>query len=194
MNTISLPLFPLSNHVLSGGILPLRIFESRYLRMIKESYQRDVAFGMCMLNANGNEQDHSHIYPVGTLIEIIDFEKLSDGQLGITVKGIRPFTIKSIHKEADELYVGEVEFRKNWPEQALTGEYQYLVDKLQELYLNYPDLAALYTEPEWHNASWIASRWLEVLPLAPKEKQKLLLHKTADNCLAFLKNSIQANS
>ena len=48
-----LPLFPLTAHVLPDGRMPLRIFEARYLRMIQESYQRDHAFGMCMINLDG---------------------------------------------------------------------------------------------------------------------------------------------
>ncbi len=188
---ISLPLFPLTSHILPGGILPLRIFEARYLRMIKESYASEHAFGMCMLNSNGNEEDNSHIYPIGTLVKVTDFEKLDDGQLGITIEGIQPFKIESIVTEQDGLRVGSVELLNPWPESAVQPEQAYLIEKLQELYLNYPDLAALYQNPPWNNASWLAQRWLEILPLAPWQKQNLLQDSSVEACLNFLSSSIQ---
>ena len=50
----SLPLFPLTVHVLPQGRLPLRIFEARYLRMVRESYHREHAFGMCNQRTRSN--------------------------------------------------------------------------------------------------------------------------------------------
>ena len=191
INHTELPLFPLTSHVLTGGILPLRIFEARYLRMIKESYQREFAFGICMLNANGKEDDNSHIYPIGTLVEVVDFEKLDDGQLGITVKGVCPFQINSITTQKDGLRIGDINFLEAWPEANLEEDLLYLVEKLQELYLNYPDLAALYTAPEWKNSSWVAQRWIEVLPLPPKQKQTLLQAHNSRACIEFLAKSLQ---
>lgn len=191
VNHTELPLMPLSNHVLTGGILPLRVFEARYLRMLKSSYNNGNAFGLCMLNANGKVEDNTHIFPIGTLVEIIDFEKLNDGQLGITVKGIRPFKINSISAETDGLCVANVTFTQAWAEASLEPELEFLVERLQELYLNYPELAALYTEPEWHNRSWLAQRWLEVLPLSPKQKQTLLSYDHSNHCIDFLARSFQ---
>lgn len=191
INNCDLPLFPLSSHILTDGILPLRIFEARYLRMLKESYQRETAFGMCMLDANGKPEDNTHIYPIGTLVEIVDFEKLDDGQLGITLKGIRPFSINSIDTEEDGLRVGNVTFLEPWPNNPLAKDAEHLISRLQELYLKYPDLAALYTEPQWHNASWLAQRWLEVLPLSPKQKQSLLQTTDSQACIDFIAQSFQ---
>ncbi|MCK5880751.1 MAG: LON peptidase substrate-binding domain-containing protein [Sinobacterium sp.] len=192
INNCDLPLLPHSSHVLTGGILPLRIFEARYLRMLKESYQRESAFGMCMLNANGKPEENTHIYPIGTLVEILNFEKLDDGQLGITIKGIRPFTINSVTTEEDGLRVSNVNFLEPWEDTPLASELSHLIERLQELYLNYPDLAALYTDPEWNNASWLALRWLEVLPLSPKQKQSLLQHSSSQACIEFLAKSFSA--
>ena len=45
---MTLVLFPLSAHLLPGGIMPLRIFEPRYQRMIAESRERE--FALCMLD------------------------------------------------------------------------------------------------------------------------------------------------
>jgi hypothetical protein len=144
-----------------------------------------------MLNANGKADDNTHIYPIGTLVEIIDFEKLDDGQLGITVKGIRPFKINSMSTDNNGLRTANVVFKEAWEDINLSPDLDYLVERLQELYLNYPELAALYTDPEWHNSSWLAQRWLEVLPLPPKQKQALLNHDSCTQCIDFLARSFK---
>lgn len=43
---ITLPLFPLNTVVFPGGKLPLRIFEQRYLEMIKQAIANDTPFGI----------------------------------------------------------------------------------------------------------------------------------------------------
>ena len=43
----TLPLFPLNTVVFPGGRLPLRIFEQRYLEMIKQAIANDTPFGVC---------------------------------------------------------------------------------------------------------------------------------------------------
>ena len=80
----SLPIFPLGIVVLPGNIQSLQIFELRYLKMIKDVMRGDNQFVISLLS-NSN-QDIS-FKDKGTLVEIIDFNDLPNGLLGITVKG-----------------------------------------------------------------------------------------------------------
>ena len=82
-----LGLFPLTSNVLPGGRMRLRIFEPRYLRMVKESLSQNSGFILCMLNPLGNIEKNEHIYKVGTHVHVVDFESLTDGMLGITIEG-----------------------------------------------------------------------------------------------------------
>ena len=65
-------LFPLSAHVLPGGKLFLRIFEPRYVRMVKDCCQQGSGFGVCMLSGRDNSASSQKILPVGTHVEIVD--------------------------------------------------------------------------------------------------------------------------
>lgn len=174
-----IPLFPLTSHVLPGGQLKLRIFEPRYLRMVKEAVAQNQGIGMCMLDPLGSKDDNTHILGVGTLATIIDFERLPDGLLGITVEGQQRFRIQHIETEKDELRFGSVELLNNWPMEQLADEDCTLKNRIEEIYKEYPELVQLCPQQHVERADWLCLRWLEILPLDPSTKQKLL---DSDDC------------
>ena len=49
MSTIEIPLFPLRTVLFPGAVLPLRIFEQRYLTMIRDCARSDTGFGVCLI-------------------------------------------------------------------------------------------------------------------------------------------------
>ena len=73
------PLFPLDTVLVPGGVLPLRIFEPRYLDMVRECARDDRPFGVCLLLPGTGEQDHSHHARVGTLAGIVRYITAPDG-------------------------------------------------------------------------------------------------------------------
>lgn len=170
----SIALFPLTSHVLTGGRLQLRIFEQRYIRMVKESLSAQKGFGVCMLDPQGRAEDNSHILPIGTLVNVVDFESLPDGMLGITVAGEQLFEIQSISTAKDSLRTGAVILREEWCANPLSDEDILLCQRLQEVFDTYPELSALYPEKKFDDEPWICQRWLEILPLEPQKKQELL--------------------
>ena len=100
-----LPLFPLNVYLLPGGILPLRLFEPRYLRML--SLSQDHGFGLCLLGTR-REDGQMPLLALGTRVEVTDFNQLDDGTLGITVRGIERYRLHSLTIEPDGLLMGEV--------------------------------------------------------------------------------------
>lgn len=186
-----LSLLPLTAHLLPGGRLKLRIFEQRYMRMVKDAMRDDASIGICMLNQQGNKSDNSHIWPLGTLAKIVDFEPLPDGLLGITVAGQQRFRLKTIDTEKDQLRVGQATLLENWPDQALTREDELLRERLEEIYQTYPELCELYAQRYTDNANWLCQRWLELLPLEGATKQQLLAAESLDEVLDYLRQLIQ---
>ena len=47
--SVVLPLFPLRTVLFPGGVLPLRIFEQRYITMAKTCLKDGTAFGVCLV-------------------------------------------------------------------------------------------------------------------------------------------------
>lgn len=188
---LSVALFPLTSHVLPGGRLQLRIFEQRYIRMVKESLQEQKGFGISMLNPKGHEEDNSHILPISTLVNVVDFESLPNGMLGITVAGEQLFEIQSIEIARDGLRTGQAILRENWPVTSLSDEDILLGQRLQEIFAAYPELAQLYPEKKFDDEPWICQRWLEILPLEAQKKQELLANQHTKPVKDFIRQLVE---
>ncbi len=170
-------LFPLSQIVLPQGRLELRVFEPRYQRLVREAQQRP--FASALLNPYVHNQHQSRIFPVVTLVQIVDFSQLDDGLLGITIEGMQRMRIQERWQEPDQLHVATVNALPDWPAQPLNSAQQLLVPTLQQIYQQNPQLAALYPDPHWQDGRWLARRWLEVLTMPPQLKFQLMEADTA---------------
>lgn len=191
-NSTQMPLFPLAGHVLPGGTMRLRIFEPRYIRMVKEACDgtRCRPIGLCMLNDHGQLENNTHIHAIGTAVTIVDFEQLQDGLLGITVAGHGLFKIEDIQVQHDGLRVGQVAELSGWPPQLLAPEDAFLATQLTEIYQIYPELATNFNSDDLAQANWVAMRWLELLPIPAATKQQLLQSERADDAINYLRDLV----
>jgi uncharacterized protein len=169
------PLFPLNTVLFPGGPLPLRIFETRYVDMVRHCMRERCPFGVLLIRA-GSEVGAAgagDVCSVGTTARIVDFHGLPDGLLGITCIGERKFSVGKRWQQEDGLHVGEVEFAA--PEEAmeLPAEYEHLGQLLRKVL---PELGDLYTRVPKHfsDAAWVGCRLAEILPIALSEKQYCL--------------------
>src|SRR5690606_41531465 len=80
------PLFPLKTVLFPGGVLPLRIFEPRYVDMIGRCMKRPQKFGVLLI-VEGSETGAAQTAEIGTLAEIVDWHQEADGLLGIVAAG-----------------------------------------------------------------------------------------------------------
>lgn len=187
--SFELPLFPLSSHILPGGRMVLRIFEPRYVDMVKRACADSSGFGICMHNPQGNKDRNEHVYPLGTYVEVIDFERLDDGFLGITVEGSKVFEIESIETMPNELRVGQVHWLQDWSEAKSFSENRDMLamtEQLKEIYEKYPEFNNLYQNPNFSDPMWVMFRWLELLPVKATQKQDILRHRNPTEVLSFL--------
>jgi len=185
------PLFPLSAHLMPGGRLALRIFEPRYVRMVKEACANGTGFGICMLNPKGDKLKNEHIYPIGTYATVVDFDRLDDGLLGITVEGQRCFKISDIQTQEDGLRVGKCEWLENWHNPTRADNLDLARLRLQEIFDKYNELNKLYSQPQFDQALWVIYRWLELLPVGAEQKQVLLADKDCVNAMRFLTQLVE---
>jgi len=83
-------MFPLGGPLLPGSVLPLQIFEPRYLEMIDRCLvSTEPSFGVVMID-RGHEVGGGDVRSdVGTLARIIDVRPLPDGRLAVLVVGVR---------------------------------------------------------------------------------------------------------
>lgn len=180
-----LPLFPLSSIVLPGGLMPLRLFERRYIDMVKDCFRHGTGFGICLIESGGEAGDASKPYPLGTSVSIIDFDQGADGLLHITAKGDQEFKVLTYSSSDTGLIIGEVELLPTKPVTPMEPDYELLAKKL-ELILSYLETDTRFEERHFDDADWVCHRLLEVLPLAADAKFELLLMDTNQQRLEAL--------
>lgn len=173
MVTTDVPLFPLSGLVMPGGLMPLRIFETRYHDMVRDCMRSGTGFVIVLLSKGQEASRDSHPHDVGTYVEIIDFESLEHGYLGIVCRGQQRVRILTPHQTRTGLWLGDTEAYGDEPDGAVPESYEHLADLALQLVteLGPPfDLDA----PQPHNARWVGSRLTELLPIPTSAKQQLL--------------------
>lgn len=181
-----LPLFPLNTVLFPGGQLQLRLFEPRYIDLVRRCGRAGDGFGICLIVSG--EEVGAPAVPAGTGTEahIIDFTLTDDGLLAITVEGRRRFRIVSAQVQTDGLQVAEVDWLPEPPVVPVAPEYGLLALLLERI-LEQVDLP-LDPQRQQHlqQADWVAWRLAEWLPLENTERQALLEMATAQERLQAL--------
>ncbi len=177
-NQIRLPLFPLKTVLFPGGKLPLRIFEARYVDMVKNCMCQNTGFGILYIEegseVRAGSADHLPVLSaVGTEVRIVDFDQIEGNLLGILVEGLVRFRVRKRWEETDHLLMGEVEYIEGEIDYELLESDGALVQILKEL-IQHPMIEKLNLTIDYSNGVDVSYRLAELLPLDPKIKQSLL--------------------
>jgi hypothetical protein len=167
-------LFPLDTVLFPGGYLPLRIFEQRYIDMVRDCSASGSSFGVCLIEQPIDATQQTHHMRIGTHAEICDWCTLDDGLLGITTRGRQKFTIQNTHVRDNGLLTGNVETLSEEQRVPLPVEFAVLASIasrfMDRLGKNYPS----FIPENLQDAHWVGYRLAELLPLDNTEKQTLL--------------------
>ncbi|MDR3390178.1 MAG: LON peptidase substrate-binding domain-containing protein [Sulfuriferula sp.] len=170
---LSIPIFPLQTVLYPDGLLPLKIFETRYMDMAKACMKDNAPFGVCLIQSGSEVGSPSTPYAVGTLAHIADWDMPQLGILNITAQGGQRFLIESSETGKDGLITAEVSLIAPEATQLVTDEFslcstvfETIVQELGELRFSNP------MHPE--QAVWLGYRLAESLPIKASAKQDLL--------------------
>ncbi|MBY6204030.1 LON peptidase substrate-binding domain-containing protein [Halomonas denitrificans] len=166
-----LALFPLQLVLFPGAPLPLRIFETRYLELVRDCSRSGQGFGVVMLDPATDQRTARHA-SIGTEAVIEDFSTLEDGLLGIRARGTRRFRIHHTSARDNGLLIGHVEWIAPEPARSIGPEFAALESLYRELVARLP--AAELPEVEADNASQLGMALAGILPLDPPQAQELL--------------------
>ena len=87
-----IPVFPLSNFIIfPETVVPLNIFEPRYLQMIEDAMKGSKIIGM--IQPQKKEQNIPKLYNIGCAGKITDCHKTEDGRYLVVLSGISRFKI-----------------------------------------------------------------------------------------------------
>ena len=169
----AIPIFPLGTVLFPGSILPLRIFETRYMDMAKACLKDKSHFGVCLIREGQEVGAPAVPEEVGCIARIAECDMEELGILKVKAEGLARFRIVSREVAKSGLIVGEVEEIST--EQRVT-ETQGLPECAAFLR---KVIAAIgnerFAEPfDFDDATWVSFRLAEILPLRMDVKQKLL--------------------
>jgi Lon protease-like protein len=184
MSATSIAVFPLNIVLFPGGPLPLRIFETRYVDMVRSCMRGDQRFGVVLIR-EGSEVGPAETADVGTMAKIVDFHQLSDGFLGLSCIGEQRFRISSRSRQTDGLNLAQVDWLEAEPKIGVPERHQRLAELLNSVL---PQLGEVYEGMEMHlnDAAWVGHRLAEILPIAANEKQRCLEFSDPIQRLDFL--------
>ena len=170
---MEIPLFPLNAVLFPGGVLPLRIFEQRYLDMAAACMKEERPFGVCLIVAGEEAGGVAEPHPVGTLARITGWEMEQLGLLQVTTRGEQRFRIVDKAVGPDNLWRAGVEIIPNDGPLPFPVERQRLLPLLRRIA---GDMGpARIPEPHrYDDAEWVGYRITEILPVQNLAKQKLL--------------------
>ena len=171
--TISIPIFPLNTVLYPGTLLPLKIFEQRYLDMTKACVRDSSPFGVCRIREGQEVGVPAVSEQIGCTAVIAEWEMPHLGVFHLQTRGQLPFRILRQSMQPDGLIRADVELLAgtagdvNRESLALCRRVlEQIVAKIGPEYF-FPPL-------DYDDARWTSYRLAEVLPLDTQIKQGLL--------------------
>jgi uncharacterized protein len=192
MSLTTLPLFPLTTILFPDGLLPLQIFELRYLTMIKKCIADGTEFGVvaqtaARVAASADEMtrppepmSQETFVPVGTCAKIVAHSAPQPGLLRIDCLGGKRFTVVSCEQQKLGLWVAQV--CPIEADQAIPVP-QELSDTVTALRQLIVALTSQATEEQrlpmakpylFDDCGWVANRWCELIPMQSEQRHRLL--------------------
>ena len=179
---LKIPLFPLGTVLFPDGVIALKIFEARYLDMIKQCLREKTEFGVVSIikNSDATEQDISLSFSkIGTLAQIEDFDPVQPALYMTKSFGTQRFKLLSSKQEANGLWMGEVELLDKDPLIPIPLEHQGVAKLLDEILsvIQSEDLLgdAPFKKPfKTDDCGWVSNRLAELLPISLIQKNHLL--------------------
>ena len=173
MSTLRIPLFPLGTVLFPGGLLPLRIFEARYMDMTRECMKNASAFGVCLIREGREVGAPATPEAIGCLARITDWDMQQLGLLQIKTRGEQRFRILESEAGRNGLISATVELLAAEMPLKLPEQFGACARLLQRVFKT--QAVQAFEEPhQFEDAVWVSYRLSEILPVPMAARQKLL--------------------
>ncbi len=160
-----LPLFPLNTVLVPGASLGLRIFETRYLDLVRDCARSGTGFGVCLILDGGEAGQPVMPAIIGAEARIEDFGATPEGLLTISARGGRRFRVRESNVRGNGLRVAEVDWCEPDPDDELRPEHALLGTLLQQIIQQVGGEYAKAPPARFDDAAWVSWRLAELLPL-----------------------------
>lgn len=196
-----LPLFPLKAVLYPDGVLPLQVFETRYIDMVRECMKRNAPFGIVLIKSGQEVGAAAEPESVGCLAYIIDWDMPELGVMMLRAKGGERFRILETRVLADQRLDARVEMIAaddtppvSAPLVRCATALKIVIDDIDAK--GHAEQGDAFVSPfirplQLDKAGWVANRWCEILPIPLKARQKLLELDDAQSRLSIIYQYLQ---
>ncbi|SNS20741.1 hypothetical protein SAMN06265795_101520 [Noviherbaspirillum humi] len=181
---IWVPLFPLKTVLFPGGALPLRVFETRYIDMVRECMREELPFGVVLIKSGQEVGAAAEPEAVGCLAHITSWEMPSLGLMMLQTRGGLRFRILETRVLTDQRLEARIAMLMPEAPAPVTDDLHGCAISLETVIANIEavgqaeqgsDFDSPFTRPlHFDDAGWVANRWCEILPIPLAARQKLL--------------------
>ena len=178
----TIPLFPLSQGVFPDGMLPLQIFEVRYLDLIKRCHQQQLPFGIAWIQQGSEVQVPGEIpalHSLGCLAHIREMEQVQPNFFRIVCQGGLRFQLHDVQPGPFGVWQGTVSYLAQDEEVEVPAAMQSFADRLGKVIAKAQqqgviDRLPIFPPYQLDQCGWVANRYAEAMPLSPAIKLQLL--------------------
>ena len=185
-------IFPLPIFLLPDGFTRLKIFEDRYLFMVKDALKNNKGFVLCTFEDNA----HLNTPTDGVYVKIVNFSQDKSGQLLIDVHATHRVKIYNVCQDKQKLRHADIELYDDyfWPYDVSNTESfdKSMSDMLKNVFKDNDIINNLYDKQDFDSPIWVISRWLELLPISIDNKIKIRHVTTFEQVTDFVHNILYA--
>jgi Lon protease-like protein len=170
---VEIPLFPLNTVLFPGGLLPLQVFEQRYMQMTKACLRDGTRFGVCLIRHGAEVGAPATPEAVGCTARILHWDMQQLGVLRIVAQGDRRFRVGATRVQDDGLVLGEIELLAEETEAPVPPAFERCQALIEQIVAEHGE--RIFAKPfRLESSAWVSARLAEVLPLPAGMKQSLL--------------------
>jgi len=165
------PLFPLGTVLFPGGLLPLKVFEQRYVDMTKACLRDSTPFGVCLIREGQEIGQPATPQSTGCLATIEQWDVPHPNLFALLARGGERFRVLDTTVNSSGLIIGKIEML---PEASTNAEMDEACEEVLRLAIKRAGADSVPGPIQLDNPLWVSYRLAEILPITPQEKQALL--------------------
>jgi Lon protease-like protein len=189
-STDVLPLFPLHCVLLPGATIGVRVFERRYLDLVRDCGRNGGSFGVCLILEGSEVGAAATPAAYGVEVKVEDFDVGADGVLVLRLRGMRRFHVLRARVRDSGLVIGDVAWCEPDSDDELRPEHGLLATLLEHMLEQAGGEYASASTAQLDQAAWVSWRLAELLPLGEQQRLALLQmddpHRRLDQLLCWI--------
>lgn len=168
------PIFPLNTVLFPDGLLPLRIFETRYMDMARGCLRNKTPFGVCLIKSGREVGEAALPETHGTLAEIVDCDMRELGLLLVRTRGTERFAIRDHRTNRQGLVLAHIDRLGREDDEPLAARFAPCRALLERIIADSSEQPIFHAPHRLDSTSWVSQRIAEILPIPATAKQRLL--------------------